>query len=396
MPESILIVGGGFGGVQAALSLARKKIPDTQIRFIDPKTYFEYHAALYRFATGSSPMEACIPYKDIFENNGVEILQDTACTIDLSKKIVTGASGSHYRFDTLILALGSVGATFGIEGVSKYSYGMTSATEALRLKMHILESFQTATIADVENRKTLMHIVVVGGGPTGVELAGELAFYARTLALEHGLDPTLVCIDLVESADKILGNLPERASRIAEERLRTLGVSVLLNQPLTREEIGKIQLKDKEILTATVVWTAGVCAHPLIQKTVGITVDRKGRATIDACLQANGYENIFVIGDGAATPYSGMAQTALYDGDFVANVIECKTKNHALPIYLPSVPLTAIPIGGEWALYVKQGRIVTGYRGWMLRRFADLQLFMKLLPFSKALRAFRCGYKLEG
>ncbi|MSR67499.1 hypothetical protein EXS65_01560, partial [Candidatus Peribacteria bacterium] len=191
MSQSILIVGGGFGGVQAALSLARKKMKDTSIRLIDPKSYFEYHAALYRFATGSCPMEACIAYRDIFEGTDVEILKDSVSSIDLASKIATGNEGLHYRFDTLIIGLGSVGATFGIEGVSAHSYGMTSAKEALRLKKHIQDSFEEAIIASIEKRSTLLHIVVVGGGATGVEIAGELAFYARMLASKHGLDPTL-------------------------------------------------------------------------------------------------------------------------------------------------------------------------------------------------------------
>ncbi|MSR67757.1 hypothetical protein EXS65_02970, partial [Candidatus Peribacteria bacterium] len=216
---------------------------------------------------------------------------------------------------------------------------------------------------------------------------------ARMLASKHGLDPTLLHIDLLECQDRILKNLPERASRIAEERLRSLGVNVLLNQCLQKEEGEKIFVRDGEISTSTVIWTAGVRGHPLLQETVGMSVDQKGRVSVDGLLEAVGQKNIFVIGDGAATAYSGMAQTALYDANFVAEVIEAKMKDQALPTYAPSAPITRVPIGNKWALYVKNERIITGYWGWILRRFADLRVFMKLLPFTKALRVFRCGCK---
>ena len=391
MPSSILIIGGGFGGIQAALSLARKKIPAAGIRLIDPKSYFEYHAALYRFATGSSPMEACIPYRDIFEGSGIDVVEDSAAKIDLTEKVVTGASGSHYHFDTLILALGSVTTTFGIEGIEQHSYGMKSATEAIRLKLHIESAFNEATLADIERKKTLLHLVVVGGGATGVELAGELASYTRMLALRHRLDLSLVQIDLIEATERILGNLPPRVSALVEKRLRSLGVNVITGKSLMKEDAAGIALKDGNVKTSTVVWTAGVRANPLLQNTIGLTVDRKGRVEVDEKLQAKGQRNVFILGDAAVTKFSGMAQTAIGDGRFVADVIEAGILKSDMPAYRQVPPFYSVPVGRKWAMWCRGDTVIAGYAGWILRRLADFRVYRNFLPFWKAVRALRCG-----
>ncbi len=395
LSSTILIIGGGFAGTEAALCLARKKLPNTVIRLLEPKTYFEYHAALYRFATGRSPMESCIPYNDIFDDYDIDVVRDSAQTIDLEKKSALGASGSHYHYDKLLLALGSTGTTFGIEGVSTYSFGMKSATEALRLKNHIDEAFRTAKSVTGEKQMPLLHIAVVGGGACGVEIAAELASYAKKLALSSGLSPSQIRIDLIEATERVLGNLPLAASNATEERLKALGVRVLLQTSVLREEQGTLVLSDGTINASTVIWTAGLCGHPLLKETKGLQTDRKGRVEVDAFLQAKGTQDVYVLGDSAATPGSGMAQTALHDGRYVAGVIAAKHSGKTPAAYQPC-PLTyAVPVGPKWAVVVQGTKVTSGYRGWLLRRLLDLRVFLTLLPLRKALRAFRCGYKLQ-
>lgn len=386
-----MIIGGGFGGCEAALCLAKAKLPDTKIRILEPKTYFEYHAALYRFVTGTSPMESCIPYSDMFADSGIEIVRDSAQSIGLESKTVQGVSGSRYQYDTLLIALGSSVTTFGIKGVSKHSFGMKSATEALRLKNHIQESFDAATLRCIEAREPLLHTVIVGGGASGIELAGEIAFFARTLASRHGLSSSLVHIDLIEGAKRLLPELPERVSEIAMKRLRSLGVNVLLSERVLREEKGTVFLTDKEICAATVVWTAGICGHPLLKTIKGWSLDQRGRVEVDANLQSRENPNVFVLGDSAATPFSGMAQTALYDGWYVAEFLRAKQEGSAIPVYKPPAPVFAIPVGSTFAVVLWRNRIYTGYVGWVLRRLLDLKIFICLLPLRKALLAFACG-----
>ena len=387
IPTSILILGGGFAGCEAAKKLARARIPDTTIRLMDPKTYFEYHAALYRFATGKSPLEACLPYHDIFEGCDIDVVKDSAVHIDLQSRTVEGKSGSHYHYDILILALGSETSYFDIHGVAEYSFGMKSATEALRLKTHVEEVCEKA-IGKNSGKEALLHFVVVGGGASGVELAAELASFTKVLALKYSLNPSIVHIDLIEAAPRILAFLPESVSCLAEARLRQLGVNVILNHSLVQEKGGQIELADASIRTKTVVWTAGMRGNSLVEKTPGFILDRKGRIEVDDCLQAKGVEHVYVLGDLAATKQSGMAQTALYDGSFVADVLLAKARSLKTPSYAPREPVYAVPVGPRWAVVSRNGRVVSGRVGWMLRRSLDLFVFLKLLPFRKALRAF--------
>ncbi len=389
-----MIIGGGFGGCEAALRLARAKLPDTRVRLLEPKTYFEYHAALYRFATGTSPMETCIPYADIFSGKEVDVVRDAAKTIDLKKKSVLGESGSQYGYDTLILALGSSITTFGIEGVANYSFGMKSALEALRIKNHIQDSFDAATIADIEKKKTLLHMVITGGGASGVELAGEISVFGRKLAHAHGLSKALLQIDLIEAEKRLLSGLPEAVSNAATKRLRELGVRVLLSQRVCKQEEGKLFLEHSEISAATVVWTAGMCGHTMLKNIADLQLDRKGRVEVDEHLQSRGNPDVYVLGDSASTPQSGMAQTALYDGWYISEVLRAKQNNKPEPVYKPPTPVYAVPVGSTWAVVLWHSRIYTGTIGWMLRRMLDLKVFIRLLPFSKALRAFACGNRV--
>ncbi len=390
MPRSILILGGGFAGVQAALSLARKKGLDASVRLIDPKTYFEYHAALYRFVTGKSPMETCLPYRDIFDGTDVDVVRDRVVKINLDAKKVEGVSGSHYQYDTLLLALGSETSYFGIQGIQQYSYGMKSADEALKLTMHIDAVFASAVAASSENQTPLLHLVIVGGGASGVELAAELACYTKILAGKHRLDSSFVTIDLIEAMHRLLPMLPEAASAIVERRLRFLGVNILLNRSLVREEVEDVFLKDMQMKTKTVVWTAGMRGNSLVEKTAGLVLDHKGRIEVDELLRAKGNADVYVLGDLAATKQSGMAQTALYDGAFVADVISADHRGASRPTYKPKQPVYAIPVGPRWAIVIRGPWTFTGYTGWILRRLLDLRVFMTLLPLRKAWRAFRC------
>lgn len=389
MPNSILIVGGGFAGVEAAKTLALLKLPQTTIRLIDPKSHMEYHAALYRFITGRSPMETCIAYRDIFAGLDVDVLRDRATAVDLKMKTVTGESGSQYRYSALMLALGSETSFFGIPGVATCAYGMKTMDEAARLKRHLDEVFSACPIRSADERSSLLHLVIVGGGPSGVELAGELGWYARQLARHCGVDPSIVTIDLIEAADRILPTLPERASQIVMRRLLSLGVNVLVEHSIVREDVDEVCFPGKRMSARIVVWTAGMRGCGLLEKISGLALDEKGRVEVDEHLRAKGYTHVFALGDSAATLYSGMAQTALYDGRFVAHVLAADCNRRALPEYQPPVPVVAVPVGPKWAIVLIHGRIFTGYLGWLLRRLLDLKVFLRLLPLGKALRAFR-------
>jgi NADH:ubiquinone reductase (H+-translocating) len=386
----VLIIGGGFGGVSAALQL-HKHGPDIKVTLLTNKPYLEYYAALYRIVTGRSPMEACVSYRDIFEGTEVEVVIDRATGVDMHYRTVRGESGFNYHYDSLILAVGSETAYFNIPGMKELSHGMKSATEALELKRHIHEIFDAAMKGQMEDKVTAGRVVIIGGGASGVELAGELAVYARQLAVKHGMPASTINIDLIEAMPRLLPLLSDDVSARVLKRLQSLGVNVLLNRAVVKEELETVYLKDMQMKTKTVVWTAGLKACGMIANIEGMPVDKRGRAEVDETLQAKGRSDVYVIGDAASTKYSGMAQTAVNDGNYVANVIARKLAGKPVYPNVPKMPIYAVPVGPRWAIVVFPRFKVWGLFGWRLRRAADMKVFLLLLPPLKAIRAYVSG-----
>lgn len=389
--KKIIIVGGGFGGVRCALDLSRKKIAGVKITLISDKPYFEYTPALYRVVTGRSPLAACVPLGEIFKGKDVEVLQDSITQVDLRQKVLAGASGSRYSFDYLVLALGSETAYFDIPGLKELSFGLKSINEALRLRRHLHEMFEACGRAeDKEQKVCSLHFVIVGGGATGVELAGELAAYSRKLAQRHKIEPSLVTIDLIEAGPRLAAQLPQDVSEKVTERLRHLEVNIYLNRAVVKENLEQVYLKDMELKTKTVIWAAGVRPNVLYSRIEGLELDKRGRVVVDDYLRVKGFDKVFVIGDAAATQYSGLAQTALNDGRYVAEAIFRSFQGaKRLSPYRPRKPIYAVPVGPNWAA-VLAGKIrFYGRLGWWMRRLADLRFFLSILPVFKAWAVFR-------
>lgn len=393
--KKVVIVGGGFAGVRCALDLSRKRLPDTKIVLITDRPHFEYHAALYRVVTGRSPLEVCIPLAEIFEGSDVEVVVDAIDAVDLKDRRVTGHSGSHYSFDFLVLALGSETVYFDIPGLQELSYGFKSINAALRLKRHLHEIFSMDTKLSLDERVTRAHLVVVGGGASGTELAGELAAYTKKLSRSHDVPSSLVTIDLIEAAPRLLPLLPEDVSARVRERLQALGVNVFLNRVVVKEEVERVYLKDMEMKSKTLIWTAGVKPNKLYQTIEGLTFDKKGAVIVDHFLQPVGLEDIFVLGDAAATPYTGMAQTAIQDGRFAAGTIAVTLTGKKRMLYDEKKPVYAVPVGPGWAAILWGRWRFYGRIGWFIRRFLDFRFFLSILPFAKALLVFRDGKRLS-
>lgn len=390
----VVVVGGGFGGIRASQELA-KYSDEFDITLVSDKPHFEYHAALYRVVTGRSPLEVCIPLSTIFENSPVNVVEDTIRTVYPKTKQLLGKDGSKYSYDSLILALGSENAYLNVPGLKEHSFTLRSINDALRLKEHIHEIFIDAAISLKDGQRQPIHIVLVGGGPTGVELSGELAIYARHMAIHHHLDPNTIIIDLFESGDRLLGMLDKKISEAAFERLHNLGVNIFLNTPILENRIEAAYLADMKLKTKTLIWTAGVTTNELYSKIKGLTFNTGKRVLVDLSMQAKGIHDLYVIGDAAASMYSGMAQTAAYDGGFVAECIRRKLHGRPMATYKPHKPISAIPVGPGWAIVVTKIGVFRGKLGWILRRMADFRFFNSILPFNKALVAFSDGYRLN-
>ncbi len=389
--KKVLIIGGGFGGVSAAQSLWKKEKGNVSICVVDPESFMEYRAALYRTVTGRNPLEVCLPFRELFDGMDIVAVRDRIVSIDLNQKKAKGETGSTYAFDYVILATGGRPTTFGIQGVEEHAFSINRWNDALRLKRHIHSTFCQSKIAPNTLKGPLLHFVIVGGGATGVELAGELADYGKKLAKKHEVHASLITIDLIEALPRLLANLPEHLSYKAQKRLESLGVKVYLNRTVQKEDAHSLSLSGMNIQTETVVWTAGVQGSSLLQAIPGITLDKKGRAIVNEFLQIDGKKYAYTIGDAASTKFSGMAQTALSDGAYVADTISHDLKKTQPNPYKQSCPDYAIPVGPYYAIVLFKGLAFTGVIGWLMRRVADAKALFFLLPLRYAIRTFVTG-----
>ena len=390
--KNIVIIGAGFAGISCAMRLARL-LPDDTITLISNKDYFEYYPALYRVATGSSPLQACVMLSDIFERYPqISVVEDTIIDIDPTGKTVTGREGK-YTADYLVITVGSENSFFNIEGVAEFSFNFKSIHQAIRLRNRIEELFKLSVHVSPEEQLLNLRFVVVGGGPSGVELAGELAQYTKDLAKKYAIDESFITIDLVEAGPRLLGRMDTKISHKATQRLREIGVNIFANRILTKDESWTVFLRDMKLASKTVIWAAGVQNNILFKSVENFEYDGRGLVVVDDYLQATGFENIFIGGDNARTQYSGMAQTAIYDGNYIAETIYAKMKSRALKKYIPHPVSYDIPVGPGWAVLQHAGITLYGRLAWWMRHIIDLRFYLSILPMRKALRAFFSGKK---
>lgn len=387
MMHRIVIVGGGFGGVTAVKALKKSGLHNLCITLISDKPWLEYYGVLYRLIRGESPDEACMPL-GLMMGCDVHRVIDEISSVDPTKKTVNGNKGS-YAYDTLILAPGSVPSYFGIAGMQENALTMKSAAEAVDIRERVIA--QVAKMAKEKGtmKKRLGRFIVIGGGPTGIEVSGEILPLARQTAEKYDIDMSTLSVDLLEAADRLLPIAEENTSSKVKKRLEKLGVHVRLQCAVASADASGVVLASGEKLDAgTIIWTAGVKANPLLATIPGLVLDKRGRAVVDEALRASGQPDIFVLGDCASTPYSGMAQTAVEDGIFVAKVIAATMKNKPLPTYKAKKPAYAIPAGTMWSA-VKFGPLrVYGLLGSVLRRAADIHVYMLILPWRHIPAAF--------
>lgn len=377
------IVGGGFGGVKAALELAKDK--NNHITLITDKPNFQYYPALYGAATGRSHLESWVPLAKVFTGKkNVSVVIDSITEIHPADNRLVGASGVVYDYESCVLALGTVTTFFGIEGLDQYAFGIKSAGEIARLKHHIFSSL-------IEGENIDKRYVVVGAGPTGVELAAALGWYIRHVSRKLKIKNSNVHIDLVEASPRVLPRMSEQASARVAKRLKRLGVNILTDQRVESADANSVTVNGAAMASHTVIWTSGVANHPFYKANSDhFTLAPNGRVEVDTQLSA-GYDNVYVIGDNAATPYTGLAQTALHDGIFVADVITKKATDQTPPSYKAVMPPVVVPVGSRWAIVEWRNLRVSGWIGALIRRAADFIGYSDILPFGTALGVWRAG-----
>ncbi len=372
--QKILIVGGGFAGVKVALELAGDQ--RFELTLLSDRRDFRYYPSLYRIALGGTVTQASIPLTEIFADKAVKVVQDSARELDRGNKQVKLESGSAVAYDILIISLGVVTNYFGIKGLEEYSYGIKSVDDAEALKKHLHQQL-------TDEHKPDLNYIIVGGGPTGIELAGALPDYLHRLIKTHSIRSKNIRIDLVEAASSLVPRLPQSVGGAIARQLQRENIHLYLGETVEGETADNLMLGDQHLPSHTVIWTAGVTNHPFF-KTNNFTLTDKGKVVVDKQLQAE--PDIFVLGDNADTLYSGMAQTAVHNARFVAKLLKSPSKVRASLAYQPKRPIYVMPAGPNWAA-VCWGKVhFYGRLGWWLREAADIKALHELLAWPQAFK----------
>lgn len=388
----IVVVGGGFAGIEVLKSL---KGVDAQVTLVTKAQTFEYYPALYKLVTGALPIEVSVPIKTIVPMS--EVVYGTYTGVDQLRQVimvtVPDGTSTEIAYDYLVLALGSETNFFNIKGLPELSYSFKSVDAALRLKQHFCDLFSRTKDLPKETVVSMLHVLIVGGGPSGVELAGDLRSYLTRVARDFGVDPSLVTIDLIESNNRVLPTLPPKVSALAEARLRKMGVNIFVNRTLAAQEVEEVILKDMSVNSQTVIWTAGTRINSAFGTIPGATLDERKRIVVSSTLSLPNDNHVFVIGDGAATPYSGLAQTAIDHGVFVGDTIQRLIYGKQPRTYKPKRPSFVVPVGTNWALFNRGNFVMTGFIPWILRSAIDFRYFTHIVPLSHVFAVFQKGKK---
>ena len=307
--------------------------------------------------------------------------------IDTKKKQLTGTSGGTYLYDRCILALGSVTTYFNFEGLETYSYGIKSEQEIQELKHHIYCDIAEHHMVD-------KHYVIVGAGPTGVELAAALGSYLRRLCEHYKVKEHAIRIDLIEAAPRVLPRMNEHVSMRVAKRLKKLGVNVQVGKTVQSETANEITVSGRSIKSQTVIWTSGVANSPFYDNNKSqFKFAPHGRVAVDQYMRAA--EDVYVIGDNAATLYTGLAQTALHDAKFVAGNILREQRGWRPQEYRAVQPILIVPVGDKWSALEWHKLRLYGWPAALLRRAADFVGYSDVLPLGQALGVWRASTVIE-
>ena len=327
----VVVVGGGFAGLAAVKTLAKIK-PPVRATLLEQHNYHLFQPLLYQLATGLvQPADIAHPVRGIVRHyRRTSVRMATVAGVDLEAREVLTEGGSRFPYDYLVLAAGAITATFGIPGVEEHSFPLKSMPDALRLRAHLLSQFELAESDPAEIDKGALTVVVVGGGPTGVEMAGALhELFKHVLVHDFpDLDIDQAKVVLLEATDHLLAPFHPSSRQHAADILKKRGVEVRLGQALERATPDEVRLKDGTVIpTRTLVWGAGVRAHPLAD-TLGLEQTRGGRIVVGEDLSVPGRPEVFCVGDiaGAGDGKGGLlpqvAQPAIQEARHAALNIE--------------------------------------------------------------------------
>jgi NADH:ubiquinone reductase (H+-translocating) len=382
----VVILGGGFGGLSATHKLRHAPV---EITLLDRCNYHLFQPLLYQVATGSlSPANIAAPLRQILAGQkNARVLLAEAVHIDAANRRVTLSDGA-VSYDTLVVATGATHQYFGHDEWEEFAPGLKTVEDATAMRGRILLAFEAAERErDPAKLKAWMTFVIVGGGPTGAELAGALGEIAHD-TLSHDfrdIDPSQAQIILVEGADRALPSYPPKLSEAARKMLVKLGVVVRTGAMVTNIQAESVTIKEgdrtESIPTRTVLWAAGVLASPLgriLSKEAGATLDNAGRVVVHPDLTIPGHPEIFVIGDLAnfshqtGKPLPGVAQPAIQQGAYVGKLIQARLRNKQLPPFHYFDKGNLATIGRGAAVADLNWLQISGWPAWLIWVFIHL------------------------
>ena len=346
-PHRTVIVGGGFGGVYAARNLGRER--RTEVTLVDRRNFHLFQPLLYQVATGAlSPGEIIQPLRSMLgKRKNTTVLLGEAVALDLDRREVRLSDGGSIGYDSLVVATGAGSSYFGHDEWARHAPGLKSIDDAMEIRRRILIAFEAAEReADPARRAEWLTFLVVGGGPTGVELAGALGEIAHeTLRREfRSIDPTLARIHLVEAVDRILPLYPPDRSTAAREHLERLGVTVRTGTRVVHVDDSSVRLtigaEEEELPTRTVLWAAGARASSFtraVATATGADTDGVGRIVVGPDLTIPGHPEIFAVGGAAAQPWEegrsvpDVAQGGIQGGTYAARAIRGRLSGRTIP-----------------------------------------------------------------
>lgn len=399
----IIVAGGGFGGVRAALDLAHRLGQQAEIILIDKNSYHLFCPSLYKVATACSSAKdplsvelrraVSVPFRDIFSGTGVMLVQAAIERVNFARQTVGAHSGQSWQYDFLILGPGSGAADYGIPGVLEYAYLFKTIDEALMANQRLNFIFDEARHG---KRVMPLHIVVCGGGFTGVELAAELAVCAAKLAKICDLEKHCFYVTIVESG-KVLKLLIGPEQEIARDRLTALGVAIMEGVRVEKIREDAVTLSDGHTLKSDMtVWATGTKTNPILQAIPDLELTDRGKMAVDEHLRIKRHPNVFAVGDAVelidkrtGMPEAAMAHAAIRHGSVVASNVIRTMRGASLKRYTPQSQVWVASVGGKFALaHLWGGGTIKGFLGWMIRGMIDFKYFISILPFSKALTLF--------
>lgn len=327
----VVVVGGGFGGLLTAKSLAKA---DVDVVLIDRRNHHLFQPLLYQVATAAlGPSEIAWPIRHLLRNqDNVSVLMATVAGVDKAKQEVLLEDGARVPYDTLVLATGAQHAYFGRNEWEQFAPGLKTVEDATAIRRKLLVAFEAAEReTDPQRRQALLTFAIIGAGPTGVEMAGAIIELAKASLRGQfqTIEPREVRVVLIEAGKRVLANFDADLSDYTLKALRELGVEVQLGEPVTNIDANGVNIGDQRLEAKTVIWAAGVAASP-VAKWLGMEGDRAGRIRVESNLAVPGLSNVYVIGDAASVvdqngkPVPGVAPAAKQQGKHVARLIRNK------------------------------------------------------------------------